>query len=78
MSQTSKPLVSIIMPCYNSEKTLDMAILFLVNQTYPFFEIIAIDDGSEDNTKDILIKWAPKDPRIKPFFLKCPQFLDMV
>ena len=69
MSKSSRPLVSIIMPCYNSEKTLDVAILSLVNQTYPFFEIIAIDDGSEDNTKDILMKWAKKDSRIKPFFL---------
>ena len=64
-----RPLISIIMPCYNASNTLSQAILSLLKQTYPFFELIAIDDGSKDNTKEILLNWAKKDSRIHPFFL---------
>ena len=49
------PLVSIIIPTHNSEKTIELCIDSLVTQTYPRdqFEIIVVDDGSEDRTVDI-------------------------
>jgi glycosyltransferase involved in cell wall biosynthesis len=48
------PLVSIIMAVYNGEKYINEAILSLLNQTYPPTELIIIDDGSTDDTPNIL------------------------
>lgn len=44
------PLVSIIMPCFNVEKFVDYALSGLKHQLYKHFQLIAIDDGSTDNT----------------------------
>lgn len=56
-------LVSVIIPTYNSEKLLLLAVQSVLNQTYGDFEIIIIDDGSTDNTKQALGQF--KDERIK-------------
>ena len=48
------PLVSVLMPCYNAQRTLDEALASLACQTLRDFEIIAVDDGSTDDTKNIL------------------------
>lgn len=48
--------VSVIIPAYNSEKTILNCILSLKKQKYKNFEIIAVDDGSTDNTESILKK----------------------
>ena len=45
----STPLVSVIVPIYNTEKYLDRCIKSIVNQTYKNLEIILVDDGSPDN-----------------------------
>lgn len=58
------PYVSIIVPCYNSEKTLSETIESLINQTYGNFEIILIDDSSTDNTWNLMKELAKKDFRI--------------
>ncbi len=58
---------SIIMPCYNSEEYLDAAVNSVINQSYPHWELIAVNDGSKDKTLDMLNKYAEKDPRIKVF-----------
>ena len=49
-----KPLVSVIIPSYNSAKYLLEAVDSVLNQTYKDYEIIIVDDGSTDNTKQIL------------------------
>ena len=45
-----KPLVSIIIANYNNAKYLDQCINSILKQTYKFFEIIVVDDGSSDNS----------------------------
>ncbi len=57
-------LVSIIIPTYNNANTICRAVDSCVNQTYKNIEIIVIDDGSTDNTKDVLSKYN-KDERFK-------------
>ena len=53
-------LVSVVIPVYNSEKYLEECLDSILNQTYENIEIIAIDDGSEDSSLDILKKYSNK------------------
>jgi len=59
----SCPKVSVLMPVYNGEKYLRKAIESILNQNYGNFELIIINDGSTDYTKDIILSYA--DGRIK-------------
>ena len=61
---TKRPLVSVIIPCYNGEKFISEAIESVLNQTYQNFEIIVVDDGSTDSSKSVIEPFL-KDPRIK-------------
>ena len=62
-----KPLVSIIVPMYNSEKTIEKCIDSILKQTYYNIEIILVDDGSTDNTLNICMDYKSKDSRIEIF-----------
>lgn len=53
----NQPLVSIIIPTYNRAATISKAIDSALHQTYKNFEIIVVDDGSKDDTSDILKKY---------------------
>ena len=57
--------VSIIMPCYNSEKFIKDAIESVLKQTYQNWELIIIDDNSTDNSTIIVESYKRKDFRIK-------------
>lgn len=57
--------VSIVMPVYNAASTLDRCIGSILAQTYSEYEIICVDDGSKDNSLEILNNYAKKDSRIK-------------
>ncbi len=59
------PVVSILMPCYNTAATLEEALESLRDQTFPDFEIIAVDDGSTDETGVILQSWQAHDERLR-------------
>lgn len=62
--EKSTPKVSIIMPCYNSEKYIEKAIQSVLDQTYRNFELIIIDDNSTDKTEEIIKNFVKNDFRI--------------
>ncbi len=61
------PLVSIIVPVYNAEKTLDRCVSSILNQEYRDFELLLLDDGSTDGSGSICDAYAGKDPRVRVF-----------
>ena len=55
MSNISEtPQISVIIPAYNCDRYVEQAVESVINQTYPADEIIIIDDGSQDNTRQVL------------------------
>jgi len=61
----SRPAVSVILPCYNAEETLESALRSLQAQTFENWELMAVDDGSADQTARILSAFARRDARIR-------------
>ncbi len=62
---TSKqPKISILIPIYNVEKYLEQCLDSVVNQTLKDIEIICLDDGSTDSSKEIIDRYAKEDKRI--------------
>jgi tetratricopeptide (TPR) repeat protein len=61
----SEPLVTVIMPAYNSADYIGQAIQSVLIQSYPKLELLIVDDGSTDNTREIILQ--NKDERIKYF-----------
>lgn len=58
-------LVSIIVPVYNAEKYLERCITSVVSQSYTDIELILVDDGSSDSSREICEKWQTKDNRVR-------------
>ena len=58
-------LVSIITPTYNSEKFISETIKSVQNQTYQNWEMIIVDDGSSDETENVVLSIIEKDNRIQ-------------
>lgn len=54
----SFPLVSVIVPAHNEEKTIEATVLTLRESNYPNLEIIVVNDGSTDGTKEVLLPYA--------------------
>jgi len=65
-----KPDVSVVMPVHNAEGTLPAALRSLQKQVMSSFEVIAVDDGSEDRSLSVLESFAAKDRRIKVLLSK--------
>ena len=59
------PTVSILVPVYKAEKTLDACVESILAQSYADFELLLIDDASPDHCPEICDAWAEKDPRIR-------------
>lgn len=62
---TEYPLVSILIPCYNEGENVRETVEILLQQRYPNYEIIAINDGSRDNTLAILQELAALHPALR-------------
>lgn len=58
-------MLSIIVPVYNGEKTISYCLKSLCSQTYTKYEIIVVDDGSTDNTLEVVKKFADINPKIR-------------
>lgn len=60
-----KPIISIIIPCYNSATTLEATLESVFTQDFQNWEAIIVNDGSSDATEEIALKWIDKDIRFK-------------
>lgn len=58
------PEISVIVPVYKTEQYLDRCVKSILEQTYPDFELILVDDGSPDGSPILCDKWAEKDSRV--------------
>jgi glycosyltransferase involved in cell wall biosynthesis len=59
------PTISVLMPCYNATTTLAEALESLLAQSFADFEILAVDDGSMDESAAVLDTYAQKDSRVR-------------
>lgn len=65
MIEKKKPLISIIIPIYNTEKYIDRCCESISNQSMPDFEVLLIDDGSKDKSPLLCQQWCEKDARFR-------------
>ena len=63
----NNPFFSVIVICYNSEYTIERCIKSILSQTYRYFDVICINDGSTDSTLRLLEKFASNDNRVRIF-----------
>lgn len=63
-------MFSVILPTFNRGHMIHLAIRSVLTQTYKDWELIIVDDGSKDNTKDVIDKFIAKDNRIRYLFQK--------
>ncbi len=61
-----QPLVSILITTFNSERYIRESLDSALSQTYPNFEVVVVDGGSTDGTREIIREYA--DPRVRPIF----------
>lgn len=60
-------MISVALPCYNAQDSLDACLESLLAQTWRDFEIVAVNDGSTDGTLDVLRRASARDGRIRVF-----------
>lgn len=70
MSQLDIPLISVIVPVYNSEKYLAACLDSILKQTYQNLEVILVNDGSTDNSAEIIREYAATDERVVVFSIE--------
>ncbi|MCB0754985.1 MAG: glycosyltransferase family 2 protein [Flavobacteriales bacterium] len=62
------PFFSVIIPTYNRAKSIGEAVTSVLNQTFRDFELLVIDDGSKDNTREVLEPLCDSDQRLRYVF----------
>jgi glycosyltransferase involved in cell wall biosynthesis len=60
-----RPLVCVVLPCFDAERFLRSALESVLGQTFRNLEVVAVDDGSTDSTAAILAEFAERDPRVR-------------
>ncbi len=63
--QKQLPLVSVLVPAYNAECFIARTLQSILSQTYPYLEVLVVDDGSQDNTAAIVKQIAEQDQRVR-------------
>jgi CDP-glycerol glycerophosphotransferase (TagB/SpsB family)/GT2 family glycosyltransferase len=63
--KSDNPVISIILPCHNSENVISETISGIKKQNFRNFELVCVDDASTDSTLEILEQWKEYDDRIK-------------
>lgn len=61
-------MISVIIPTYNRDQLIRNAVQSVINQTYTNWELIIVDDGSTDKTREVVSEYIEKDPRIRYFY----------
>jgi len=61
----NKPIISVVIPIYNSESTIGICVESIISQTFADIEIVLVDDGSSDRSGKICDEYAHQDHRIK-------------
>jgi len=70
LKQNNEPLISVITPAYNAEEFIEQTINSVLKQTYPYWEMIIVDDCSKDSTVKIVKAYEQQDDRIRLVQLK--------
>lgn len=70
METTKQPLITVVMPNYNGHRFVEQAIDSVLNQTYPNFELLVVDDCSKDNSLQLIQQKAQSDDRIRVIALE--------
>ena len=60
-----KPLVSVCIPTYNNEDTIEETVSSVLRQTWKNLELVIVDDGSSDRTYELVTELAAEDKRIR-------------
>ena len=66
--RASYPTVSVIVPCYNAQSTIERCLDSILAQTLPVTEILVYDDCSIDDSAQILTRLAAENPQIRPIY----------
>lgn len=66
--KATRPVVTVIIPCYNYGHLIDQTLESIQAQTYLNWECLVVDDGSTDQTREVVTHYAEKDERIKYIF----------
>ena len=63
-NETTGPRVSVVVACYNAERTIEATLAGALAQTFRDLEVIVVDDGSADRSRDIVRRLAETDARL--------------
>lgn len=61
------PCVSVLVPVYEAERYLDETLGSVCSQSFSSWEVVAVDDCSRDQSHELLVRWASREPRIRVF-----------
>ena len=70
METTKQPLITVVMPNYNGHRFVEQAIDSVLNQTYPNFELLVVDDCSKDDSLQLVQQKEQRDDRVRVIALE--------